>query len=112
VAGQIRQTLEDNEFGVEPEEVITDLFSTMNAPITGYNKMIWTVAAADTGHWDKDLSKARELLIANEFREKNPNTPIRVMLFDVPMTHYGHIEKPRQVAGGLLAALQWLVWPE
>lgn len=112
VAGQIRQTLEDNELGVEPEEVITDLFSTMNAPITGYKKMIWTVAAADTGHWDEDLSKARELLIANEFREKNPNTPIRVLLFDVPMTHYGHIEKPRQLAGGLLAALQWLVRPE
>ena len=35
-------------------------------------------------------------------------TPIRVLLFDLPMTHYGHIEKPRQLAGGLVAALTWL----
>jgi hypothetical protein len=27
---------------------------------------------------------------------------------DLPMTHYGHVEKPRQLAGGLVAALTWL----
>jgi hypothetical protein len=31
-----------------------------------------------------------------------------MLIFDVPMTHYGHIEKPKQLAGGLLAALTWL----
>ena len=31
--------------------------------------------------------------------------------FDVPITHYGHIERPKQLAGGLVAALQWLVEP-
>ena len=50
----------------------------------------------------------RENLKVNEFRSKNPTAPIRVMLFDLPMTHYGHIEKPRQLAGGIVAALKWL----
>ena len=72
-------------------------------------KMIWTTTLLDTGHWDEDLNKARELLIANEFREANPDIPIRVLVFGVPMTHYGHLEKPRELAGGLVAALRWLV---
>ena len=73
---------------------------------------------------EKDLKGKRVLLrsdfnvplavdgeVANAFREKNPNIPIRVLVFDVPMTHYGHVEKPRQLAGGLVAALTWLVKP-
>ncbi len=83
----------------------------MQSPVTGYRKMIWTTARLDTGHWNTDLAQARELLIAEEFRTHNPGTPIRVLLFDVPMTHYGHIEKPRQLAGGLVAALRWLAAP-
>jgi len=111
VEAQIRQALADNEFDVKADEVIADLFSTMRSPDTGYKKMIWTTALLDEGHWNADVSKARELLIADEFRKKNPGVPIRVLLFDVPMTHYGHIEKPRELAGGLLAAVKWLVKP-
>ena len=83
----------------------------MESPLTGYRKMIWTTAQLDTGHWNADPAQARELLIADEFRMHNPDIPIRVLLFDVPMTHYGHIEKPRQLAGGLVAALRWLTAP-
>ena len=108
IAGQITETLEDNEFGVDTNEVIGDLFTTMDLPHTGYKRMIWTTARQDTGHWNTNISEARELLIANEFRQKNPDAQIRVMMFDLPMTHYGHIEKPRQLAGGILAALKWL----
>ncbi|HWP85625.1 MAG TPA: hypothetical protein VNN17_10575, partial [Terriglobia bacterium] len=111
VANQIRQTLAGNQFGVTPDEVIRDLFSTMRVDPSGYRKMIWTVARLDDGHWDPDPAKARELQVANAFREKNPNIPIRVLVFDVPMTHYGHIEKPKQLAGGLVAALSWLTQP-
>lgn len=111
VASQIRETLEENTLGVDADEVIADLFSTMVSPITAYKKMIWTTAQLDTGHWNADLAQARELLIADEFREYNHDIPIRVLLFDVPMTHYGHIEKPRQLAGGLVAALRWLAAP-
>jgi len=106
---QIRHALEESEFSDYAGEVVADLFSTMRSTHTGYKKMIWTTSQLDTGHWDADISKARELLIANEFRDKNPGVPIRVLLFDVPVTHYAHIEKPRELAGGLLAALQWLV---
>ena len=111
VAIQIRETLGGNTLGVDADEVIGDLFSTMDSPVTGYRKMIWTTAKLDTGHWNADTAQARELLIADEFREQNPDIPIRVLLFDVPMTHYGHIEKPRQLAGGLVAALRWLAAP-
>jgi hypothetical protein len=107
-ASQIREVLKGNKLGVDPEEVIKDLFTTMRSPVTGYKKMIWTVAKLDDGHWNEDASEARELQVANEFRKANPGIPIRVLLFDVPMTHYGHHEKPRQLAGGLVAAMSWL----
>jgi hypothetical protein len=73
--------------------------------------MIWTTTQLDDGHWDADPSKARELYVANRFREKNPKASIRVLVYDVPMTHYGHIERPKQLAGGTLAAVKWLMNP-
>jgi hypothetical protein len=111
LAAQITQILKGNTLGVKPEDVIADLFTTTRSPVRGYKKMIWTVAALDDGHWDKNPADARELQVADEFRQANPDVPIRVLLFDVPMTHYGHIEKPRQLAGGLIAALRWLAQP-
>jgi hypothetical protein len=108
VTRQLRDVLRGNTLGIAPDEVIGDLFTTMRAPLTGYQRMIWTVARLDDGHWNEDVAKARELQVANEFRRSNPGVPIRVLLFDLPMTHYGHIEKPRQLAGGLVAALTWL----
>ena len=109
VASQIHEVLEDTDLDVSEEEVIADLFATMRAPQTGYKKMIWTVSRLNTQSWDENPSEAREILVANEFRKKNPGIPIRVLLFDVPMTKYGHIERPKQLAGGLLAALRWLM---
>lgn len=111
VADQIRETLEGNDLGVNAAEVIRDLFSTMCVPLTGYERMIWTTAKLDDGHWNEGVTEARELQVANAFRKENPDIPVRVLLFDVPMTHYGHLEKPRQLAGGLLAAIRWLVQP-
>ncbi len=111
ISGQIRQTVASSGFDVNADEVIGDLFSTMKSSHTGYKKMIWTTASLDDGHWNPKVEEARELLIANEFRKKNPGVPIRVLLYDVPMTHYGHIEKPRQLAGGMLTAIKWLAAP-
>ncbi len=111
VSAQIRETLAGNAYGIEAQDVIDDLFSTMRAPVTGYKKMIWTTAKLDTGHWHENPAEAREVLISAEFRAANPDIPIRVLVFDVPMTHYGHIEKPRELAGGLVAALRWLATP-
>lgn len=109
IAAQIRATLEGNPYEIDADAVIADLFSTMDASLKGYRRMIWTTARLDTGHWHADPAAARELQVADEFRAENPGANIRVLLFDVPMTHYGHIEKPRELAGGLLAALRWLV---
>jgi hypothetical protein len=111
VESQIRQALKGNTLGVKPDEVIADLFTTTRSPVKGYRKMIWTVGALDDGHWNPNPAEARELQVADEFRRANPGIPIRVLLFDVPMTHYGHVEKPRQLAGGLIAALRWLTQP-
>ena len=109
---EIREVLAGNGFGVKPEEVIADLFTTNRAPLTGYKKMLWLAARLDHGHWNfKDPAKAGDLRVANEFRKRNPQAPIRVAVFDVPMTHYGHIERPKQVAAGLVAGLQWLAEP-
>lgn len=108
VATQVRETVHGNLLGVDADEVTADLFSTMRSATAGYRKMIWTTARNDTGHWHADPAQARDLRVADEFREANPGIPVRVLVFDVPMTHYGHIERPRQLAGGLVAALRWL----
>lgn len=108
VSAQVRATLAEHDSQVDADEVIADLFATMRSARTGYRRMIWTTARGDTGHWDTNPERARELLIAEEFRRNNPDAAIRVLVFDVPMTHYGHVERPRQLAGGLLAALEWL----
>lgn len=107
IEAQIRDTLEGS--GVDADAVVADLFSTMRVDISGYRRMVWVTAAGDTGHWDADLDQARELLVANAFREANPGAAIRVLLLDLPLTHYGHIERPRQLAGALFAAVRWLI---
>jgi hypothetical protein len=107
---EIRESLSATGLSVPLEEVLNDLFYTNQSPVTGYRKMIWTVGKWDKGHWHKtDINKARELTIANQFSEKDPTTETRVLVFDLPLTHYGHIERPRQLAGGLYAGIQWLV---
>jgi hypothetical protein len=109
VIGQVRQALAGNSFGVDTEEVIKDLFAPMRVPLTGYSKVILAAASLDTGHWNKDHPEESSTVeVANELRQLNPDIPVRVLFFDVPMTHYGHIEKPRQLAAGLFTALYWL----
>ena len=110
---EIRETLSANpEFEVKPEEVIADLYSTIHSPVTGYRKMLWLVGKFDQGHWNKtDPEKAGDFGVANKFRALNPQATIRVAYFDVPITHYGHVERPKQLAGGILAGLRWLAQP-
>lgn len=104
----IREVASTSGLPIDAAAAIGDLFSTMRTPIDRYSRMIWTAAMLDDGHWDPDPAKARELFVANQFRRKNPGADIRVLVYDVPMTHYGHIERPRQLAGGTLAAVKWL----
>ncbi len=67
------------------------------------------VAKLDATHWNPDHpEKALEVFTAEQFRKANPGVPVRVLLLDAPITHYDHIERPRQVAGTLVAAAEWL----
>jgi hypothetical protein len=105
---QIRDAVSDNSLGVKVDEVIADLFLTIRALMTGYRRMLWTVGKLD-GHARMRDGVPSEARIANEFRKHNPGIPIRTLLIDVPVTHYAHIERPRQLAGALVAGIRWLV---
>lgn len=108
IAAQIRAALAEAPLGPDRDAVVADLFSTMRSPTTGYRRMLFQVGAKDEGHWDEDPARARELFVAERFRAENPDAQVRVVVFDLPLTHYGHIERPRQLAGATLEALRWL----
>ena len=105
---EIVEALKDNPYKIQPEDVLRDLFAPSRSPLQGYQKMVWVVANLDNGHWNKNPEEALEMTTADRFRKANPGAPIRVLMIDAPITHYGHIEKPRQVAGVLLEAVTWL----
>jgi hypothetical protein len=111
VVAEVRQALEGNEFGVDPEEVISDLYAPMEAPLTGYRAILRAMAGDDLAGRlsEKTLEGNRTMEMLEELRRLNPDAEVRLLIFDVPMTHYGHIERPKQLAGGLLAALLWLM---
>jgi pimeloyl-ACP methyl ester carboxylesterase len=108
---EIREALRDNKQGIDADTVTADLFVTMSPPLGGYAKMAWVVGRLDNGHWDEKTEAAREYQIALRFRKANPNAPIRVLLIDSPITHYAHIERPRQLAAVLLDAARWVAAP-
>ena len=93
---------------VNADEVIRDLFSTMSPPLKGYRRMAWVVGRLDDGHWDPRPEKAREWKMAERFRRENPGAAVRVLLIDAPVTHYAHIERPKQLAAVLLDAVRWV----
>ena len=93
---------------VHVDEVIRDLFTTMSPPLTGYRRMAWVVGRLDDGHWDPRPEAAREWKMAQRFRKENPGAAVRVLLIDAPVTHYAHIERPRQLAAVLLDAVKWV----
>jgi hypothetical protein len=51
------------------------------------------------------------VFVANEYRAKNPDDEIRLINWDPPMTHYGHLELPRQLAAAHYQVVRWLVRP-
>jgi hypothetical protein len=69
--------------------------------------LVWVVGRLDDGHWDAQPEQALEGNVAQRFRQENPGAPIRVLLVDAPITHYGHIERPKQLAAVLIGAVKW-----
>jgi hypothetical protein len=106
---EIREILAGNKYGIQPDAVIRDLFSTMSSPLKPYRRMAWIVGSLDDGHWDPAPETAREWNFAKRFRQENPGAPIRVVLIGAPLTHYGHIERPKQLAAVLTEAIRWVV---
>jgi pimeloyl-ACP methyl ester carboxylesterase len=112
VIRQVRTVLENdgNRFNVNVDAVLADLFAPMRAPVTGYSKIVLTAAQMDTGHWTKDRpEESSTYQVVKELRVYNPDIQVQALLYDLPMTHQGHIERPRQLAGGLYASLVWLI---
>lgn len=98
-----------NPWGIDLEEVASELFSTHYTRMDGYDRMVWTVAHYDRNHWTPENPAAsREVYYADEYRRVNPDAAIRVMMWDPLMTHYGHVELPRQLAAATVSVMEWL----
>ncbi len=97
-----------NPWNVNLEDVSKDLFSTHYTRMDGYTQMVWTVAHYDRNHWvPEDPMKSVEVFFANEYRAKNPSAKIRLMVWDPLMTHYGHLEMPKQLAAATYSVVRW-----
>jgi len=108
IQGLLKKT--GNPWGMKFEDVDKDLFSTHFTRMDGYKKMVWTVAHFDRNHWlPEDPMKAPEVFFANEYRLANPNAQVRLIIWDPPMTHYGHLELPKQLAAADYSVVRWLM---
>jgi hypothetical protein len=97
-----------NPWGVNIEDVSKDLFSTQYTRMDGYKQMVWTVGHFDRNHWvPEDPMKAGEVFVANEYRARNPNAKVRLIVWDPPITHYGHVELPKQLAAADYSVIRW-----
>lgn len=109
---EIKRLLEasGNPWKVDIEEVQSELMSTYYTRLTGFKKMVWTVAHFDRNHWlPEEPLNSEEVFVANQFRAANPTSTIRVINWDPEMTHYGHLELPRQKAAADYSVIRWLV---
>lgn len=91
--------------------VVKDLFLTNTAPLKDYQRMVWVVGRLDEGHGGADTEQSLDVYVARRFQAENPKAEIRVLTIDAPLTHYGHIERPRELAGTLFSAATWLSRP-
>jgi hypothetical protein len=101
-----------NPWRISVEDVEKDLFVTNYTRMDGFRRMVWTTAHFDRNHWNpEEPMKSIEVFVANEYRAKNPDAQIRLINWDPPMTHYGHVELPKQLAAAHISVVRWLVRP-
>lgn len=97
-----------NPWGVNIDEVQKDLFSTAYTRMDGFEQMVWAVAHYDRNHWVPETPMdSWEVFLAKEFRLKNPDAKVRIIVWDLPMTHYGHVELPRELAAAFYHVVRW-----
>lgn len=109
---EIKRLLKEtgNPWKLDVEDVQSELMSTYFARITGFDKMVWTTAHMDRNHWVPESPlKSEEVFVAEQFRLANPDATVRVINWDAEMTHYGHLELPRQKAAADYSVIRWLV---
>jgi len=109
---EIKRLLKEsgNPWHLNYEQVQGELMSTYFTRLDGFEKMVWTVGHMDRNHWlPEDPINAPEVYVANQFRATNPTIPIRLIVWDPALTHYGHLELPRQKAAADYSVIRWLV---
>lgn len=98
-----------NPWKINVEEIQKDLCSTSFAPTTGYKTMVWCVAKLD-GHWNALYpDMGGDVTLAKEYLRRNPTAKVRVIGWDLNMTHYGHVELPEQLAAGFVDVVDWMM---
>jgi hypothetical protein len=101
-----------NPWHISVEDVAKDLFVTNFTRMDGFRRMVWTTAHFDRNHWNPERPmQSIEVFVANEYRAKNPDAQVRLINWDPPMTHYGHLELPKQLAAAHFSVVRWLVRP-
>lgn len=105
---EIREALAGSQAA---DAVVKDLFLTNTALLKGYRRMVWVVGRLDEGHGGAETEQSLDVYVARRFQAENPRAEIRVLTIDAPLTHYGHIERPRELAGTLFSAASWLSRP-
>jgi hypothetical protein len=99
-----------NPWKISFEDVDKELMSTYFTRMDGYKKMVWTVGHFDRNHWlPEDPMNAPEVYVANQYRAINPDAQVRLIVWDPPLTHYGHLELPKQKAAADYSVIRWLV---
>ena len=99
-----------NPWNISFEDVDKELMSTYFTRMDGYKKMVWTVGHFDRNHWlPEDPMNAPEVYVANQYRAINPDAQVRLIVWDPPLTHYGHLELPKQKAAADYSVIRWLV---
>ena len=99
-----------NPPGVNLEDVDKDLMSTYFTRMDGFKKMVWTVGHMDRNHWlPEDPMMAPEVYVAQEFRRVNPDIPVKLIVWDPALTHYGHLELPKEKAAADYSVIRWLM---
>ena len=106
---EISEVLTAGGMDAVQEQVFADMFAASAAPLPEIDRGIWVVGKWDRGHWNRqDPLLARERLVVDRFSAALPGADLRIVVLDLPMTHYGHIEKPRELAAVLTQAARWL----
>jgi len=99
-----------NPWKIDFEDVDKELMSTYYTKMTGYKKMVWTVGHFDRNHWlPEDPKGAVEYYNSQQYRSYNPDATVRVIVWDAALTHYGHVEMPKEKAAADYSVIRWLV---